>query len=693
MIMEKEMLENQYRILTDRLKEERNTTGFWSGKLSSSALSTATALVALKINGNSDDVSLINTGFNWLCSNINNDGGYGDTPDSSSNVSTSLLCYAAVYYCRNSDNAGKNELDSIKIFLETKGISFNTLNITSSILKFYGNDYTFSVPILSMLTLCGVLSKEAFSRIPRLPFELSLLPASYYRFFNLQVVSYAVPALIGVGIYLHTHHKPNISISRVYRDKAVSPSIKKLTSLLPESGGFLEAVPLTAFVDMCLIASDKKDNVVVKKGIVFLRNQQRNDGSWPIDTDLSTWVTTLAIKALGSQLKSVLGSTDIDELKAHLINIQYKEKHSFNGANPGGWGWTNYSGSVPDADDTPGAILALLEMFEGTTSEIAAIINGCIWLEELQNSDGGFPTFCRGWGRLPFDSSCADLTGHAILAFVSSLDKLGNNITVSLQKKLTRSIKNATEYLYKHQAEDGSWLPLWFGNQLTEDKKNPVYGTAKVCIYLEDCITVKNIPAESCEKIAKMTSKAQQYLISQQNKVGSWGGAKGIDGTTEETALAISALTKKHQDQCICGFEWLAANYRSNDLKASPIGLYFAALWYDEKMYPLIYYIEALRRVLFKNGLSANTNYQKINIKILGAGCAKCETVHKVTVKVVRENQLNAEVVKIEDIKQIMNYNIISTPAIVINEKVVFSGRVPSESEIKLSIEKEINEL
>jgi small redox-active disulfide protein 2 len=190
-----------------------------------------------------------------------------------------------------------------------------------------------------------------------------------------------------------------------------------------------------------------------------------------------------------------------------------------------------------------------------------------------------------------------------------------------------------------------------------------------------------------------MCSRAQQFLLYQQNTDGSWGGNRGIEGTTEETALAISALAKKHNDQCAYGFEWLATNYKSNDLKASPIGLYFAALWYDEKMYPLVYYIEALRRFQFKNELPVKNNYQKLNIKILGAGCAKCETLYKVTAKVVSESKFNAEVVKIEDIKQIMNYNILSTPGIVINEKVIFSGRVPSESEIKLSIEKVINEL
>jgi small redox-active disulfide protein 2 len=83
----------------------------------------------------------------------------------------------------------------------------------------------------------------------------------------------------------------------------------------------------------------------------------------------------------------------------------------------------------------------------------------------------------------------------------------------------------------------------------------------------------------------------------------------------------------------------------------------------------------------------------KLNLKILGAGCGKCETLYRTTEKVVRENHFIADIVKVDDIIQIMNYHIMSTPALVINEKVVYSGRVPSESEIKSSIEKTINEL
>jgi len=367
---------------------------------------------------------------------------------------------------------------------------------------------------------------------------------------------------------------------------------------MPESGGFLEAIPLTGFVSMCLIASDNGNNQVVKKGITFLKNQQRNDGSWPIDTDLSTWVTTLGIKALGHQLTEVLNPDKIQTVKKHLLSIQYKEKHPFNGAKPGGWGWTNFSGSVPDADDTPGAILALLQMYEGTPEETEAIVNGCRWLAGVQNSDGGFPAFCKGWGRLPFDSSCADLTGHAIVALLTAVEKLGKNISFETHRVFYRCALKATNYLQKLQADDGSWSPLWFGNQLAREQKNPVYGTSKVVVYLDDCLHNKCVHGRIKDQLMAMITSGMQYLVSQQNEDGSWGGHKDIPGTIEETSLAICALTLYNREACIKGFEWLDSRTQNYPLPSSPIGLYFAALWYDEKMYPLVFYVEALRRFL-----------------------------------------------------------------------------------------------
>lgn len=72
-----------------------------------------------------------------------------------------------------------------------------------------------------------------------------------------------------------------------------------------------------------------------------------------------------------------------------------------------------------------------------------------------------------------------------------------------------------------------------------------------------------------------------------------------------------------------------------------------------------------------------------MDIKILGTGCPKCKTLEKVTREVIEQNGFDATVTKVEDIMDIMKYNILSTPALVVNEKVEIKGRVPSAEEIK----------
>jgi hypothetical protein len=216
----------------------------------------------------------------------------------------------------------------------------------------------------------------------------------------------------------------------------------------------------------------------------------------------------------------------------------------------------------------------------------------------MQNNDGGIPTFCRGWGRLPFDRSCADLTGHSLLAWTKALDVLGDKVPKGIQKKILQSIKRALHYLQKHQNLDGSWLPLWFGSQRSTDKKNPVYGTAKVGIYLFDCLNCKNLNGLFRKSISGMAIGALEFIEKQQNIDGSWGALKGTPGTIEETSLALSLIIDTYPEAAAKGFEWVESYINENGLKSSPIGLYFASLWYDEKMYPVIFYLEALRRML-----------------------------------------------------------------------------------------------
>jgi len=77
-----------------------------------------------------------------------------------------------------------------------------------------------------------------------------------------------------------------------------------------------------------------------------------------------------------------------------------------------------------------------------------------------------------------------------------------------------------------------------------------------------------------------------------------------------------------------------------------------------------------------------------MEIKILGTGCSNCKNLEKATREAVAELNLDATVVKEEDIVKIMSYGIMRTPALVLDEKVLFYGRVPSVNEIKEMLKK-----
>ncbi len=71
-----------------------------------------------------------------------------------------------------------------------------------------------------------------------------------------------------------------------------------------------------------------------------------------------------------------------------------------------------------------------------------------------------------------------------------------------------------------------------------------------------------------------------------------------------------------------------------------------------------------------------------LTIKVLGSGCANCKRVEQIANKVVAEMAIEAEVIKVTDYADIMAYNILSTPGLVVNEKVVCSGRIPTPAEV-----------
>ncbi|RJP54413.1 MAG: thioredoxin family protein [Anaerolineaceae bacterium] len=71
-----------------------------------------------------------------------------------------------------------------------------------------------------------------------------------------------------------------------------------------------------------------------------------------------------------------------------------------------------------------------------------------------------------------------------------------------------------------------------------------------------------------------------------------------------------------------------------------------------------------------------------LTIKVLGSGCANCKRLEQIAHKVVTEMGIEAEVVKVTDYNDIMTYNVLSTPGLVINEKLLSAGRIPTPAEV-----------
>ncbi|GAB5401858.1 MAG: prenyltransferase/squalene oxidase repeat-containing protein [Aureliella sp.] len=695
----------------DFLLGERLPDGHWAGELSTSALSTATAVSALHqmrtvrvasgqtgltglelsevitdadrrevLAAGSGDVAsvvdrVIQDGCHWLQLQQNADGGFGDTNRSHSNIATTFLVIAA-WEMTGFANEAPEQMAAAWDYVNSRG-SWDGLK------RRYGKDKTFVVPIMSNCALAGLVE---WSRIPVLPFEAAWLPQDWYRLAKMPVVSYAIPALVAIGQAQHHHAPTRNPMMRAIRNRARRPTLAVLRRMQPASGGYLEATPLTSFVLMNLAGIGLGDLPVARDCLRFLLDSILQDdmlegdetsgvvansaaardrpaaplsavqgeaprlskaGSWPIDTNLATWVTGLSLVGLGRQGKLQIQLGTPCGSKSHcskalatrtisaqavrwLLACQHKGRHPFTGASPGGWGWTDLSGAVPDADDTPGAILALRQLDFSPRplarlrhEAFAAMGAGLRWLCQLQNRDGGMPTFCRGWGQLPFDRSGTDLTAHAlraVAACTADLEEIQrcSGPVAPGRDELDRLIRRGRNYIEQQQHPDGHWLPLWFGNQDREEEDNPIYGTSKVLLAYAELGWLDSDPAQ----------RALGYLRRHQNADGGWGGgqstsypafSQGIGkhdsaesnrqanaggSTIEESALAVESLvmcagqsgSRVVDDRTIMlGVQWLEARMDPELLQTSwPIGFYFAKLWYHERLYPSIFATAAL---------------------------------------------------------------------------------------------------
>jgi squalene-hopene/tetraprenyl-beta-curcumene cyclase len=419
------------------------------------------------------------------------------------------------------------------------------------------------------------------------------VPHQLYGALRLPVVSYALPALIAIGQVRHHFLPTRNPLTRLLRNAARARTLRLLETIQPVNGGFLEATPLTSFVTMSLAGMGLARHPVARRGVEFLRASQRADGSWPIDTNLATWVTTLAVNALPA------GSVDsAPAVLDWLLGQQYRVEHPYTHAAPGGWAWTNLPGGVPDADDTPGAMLAVMKLAPTDGRVHRAVAAAARWLLDLQNRDGGIPTFCRGWGALPFDRSSPDLTAHTLRAWLAFRECAGPPLRARIESAVPRAVK----FLRRTQRADGAWVPLWFGHQEAPDDENPLYGTTRVLCALAE------VERTGAAEAGDLIERAVSWLGANQSADGGWAGVKGPASSVEETALAIEALagivilpgevSPARRAALVSGTRWLIERVEDGTWReSSPIGFYFARLWYFERLYPLIFSAAALNAV------------------------------------------------------------------------------------------------
>ena len=303
------------------------------------------------------------------------------------------------------------------------------------------------------------------------------------------------------------------------------------------------------------VAAIVAEQEVIDEGVRFIVNSVRPDGSWPIDTNLATWVTTLSRECPGRGRRPRIARYE-GAILAWLLEQQYKERHPYTGADPGGWAWTDLPGGVPDCDDTPGACSPSESWRSdevGQTRSARSAVR--CWVRGLQNRDGGFPTFCRGWGTLAVRSERLrpDCSRHSGVVAEQSIR------TAMISEQAQQS---AFDYFASSRAAAAGRLlaaavvrqPARAGRHQPRVRHGP---------------RPRRVPRSRADGLARVSSRCR-YLLSVQNADGGWGGDKDCPSSVEETALAVEVLIDLGEPELTAGCR--ASGLRGSSRRSSRAG-------------------------------------------------------------------------------------------------------------------------
>ncbi len=524
---------------------------YWPGRLSSSPFASALVLASLayRRRGDTRVRKALDRGYAWLAASQNADGGWSDTPSGQSSLHATFLALAALTL-NGEENSWARIHEAGRRFWDRAGG-------LDALTSFYGRDHTFLVPILSVGALADVVP---WQRVPRLPIEAIVLPAWLWRLFRIPMVSFSLPMFVSIGLLRQARRSYLPSVVR-------RKGLRVLAEIQPAHGGYLECPVASAFVLLAMDALGHGEGQTGNRTAEFLLNSQREDGSWPIVTDLSVWSTVLILRALETL------NDDSPHRRAALrwLLDRAQVKHG-----TCAWQWTPGPGGIPETDDTS---IAMIVLSRAADLDAAAHLAGARrWLEGVQNRDGGWPTFSRGSGSLPFDRSAVDLTAHVV-----------EGLLASGVEEDSPAVQRGLSFLRNHQALEGYWEPLWFGNPHSPKGKNRTYGTSQVLLLAKK---LQHVPPVLWER-------GSGWLLSIQNGDGGWGSCRAAASSPEETGLAVSGLLAAgvpcSHTSITGGIEWLLREQQPDGgWRPTPIGLYYEALKYEEAAYPGAFALKAL---------------------------------------------------------------------------------------------------
>jgi squalene-hopene/tetraprenyl-beta-curcumene cyclase len=600
----------------------------------------------------------------WLARQQNDDGGWSDCPGAESNLAATLLVQAAFRLTGIPAKYADLMVRADQFVSAEGGLSGLKRQLNA--------DRTY---LAAVLANCSIADLLPWRHVPTLSFERYWLPKRWRQELPAPASQFQSPIAIAVGLAKFHNDAPHNPVMRLIRRGLRKKSLAAVVQSQAADDSFLGSPLATAFIVMCLSSMGDQESAIVRRGVEFLLSSVRSDASWSLVANLSTTNSALAMEGLFADRAQTLEAarqklhdsslhstpwqdtattrdTAVDSHVSHahthhvadeladagrqcvewILNTQRTSSSLLTNAPVGGWGASDAAGAEPNTIATSAALATLANVAHLEIGVQRGRIErggtlGVNWLLAMQNDDGGWPTYCRNDNAQSLDASGVDPTAQALRALAmwrkhwstsAQAAQSSASLTMSLDKRIAASVERAIRFLEHQQRDDGSFVPLWFGNVQQPEDENPVMGTSAV---LAACAELQLLDAN-------MTRRAATWLQAAQHSNGAWGPPRapvdysdnepevGLrswrendtlakECSIEETSAAIAALlpfalaNPAGEASVSRGLAWLAnAVEHDGDRPPAVIGFYLGRIWYYERLYPLAFAAGTLSRAV-----------------------------------------------------------------------------------------------